>query len=84
MIDKSLLQQMNPDLEAAVRNAILTIANSGVLDQQLALAFESISHGAVSEDPSELASRILRYRQENHGIIALKQLADEIRNESNA
>ena len=83
MLDLSLIRTLEPDLEAAVRNAILTLANSGILDMQLATAFESISAGSVSEDPHELAAKIVRYRQENHGIIALKLLADDIKKESN-
>ena len=82
MIDRSILSRLDPELEAAVRNAVLTIANSGVLDMQLAIAFESISAGSATEDPTELATRILNYRRENHGIIALKALADDIKKDS--
>lgn len=71
MIDQSVLNQLEPDLKAAVQNAILTLANSGVIETQLAIAFESIASGSVSEEPSELAAKILRYRQENNGLIAL-------------
>lgn len=85
MIDRSILNEVgveNPDLQVAVEAAIQTIGNSGVLQRQLDRAFESIASGSVSEDPAELASRILRYRQENHGVIALVALADELKKES--
>jgi hypothetical protein len=82
MIDRSLLRQLPPDLDAAVQNAILTIANSGVVEMQLSQAFESVVSGSVSEDPTELASKILQYRRENHGLIALKELADQLKKES--
>lgn len=83
MIDRSILNQLEPNLKAAVETSILTLANSGVLQTQLAIAFESISSGSVNEDPADLASRILQYRRENHGIIALVALADELKKESN-
>lgn len=83
MIDRSLLNELSPDLEAAVISSIKTIHSSGVLEKQLQIAFESIVSGAVDEDSSLLASRILRYRQENHGIIAFMALAVELKKESN-
>lgn len=84
MINRSLLTELTPDLQAAVESSVKTIGGSGVLEIQLAQAFESIVSGALDEDADALAARILQYRRENYGIIAFKALADELRNESNA
>lgn len=83
MIDLSLINELEPELQAAVKNAILTLVNSGIVDTQLSVSFESIASGSVSEEPSELAAKILRYRQESNGLIALKGLAGELK-ESNS
>lgn len=85
MIDRSLLNEIgreNPDLQNAIESSVKLIGNSGVLERQLALAFESIVSGAVDEDPTVLAAKILKYRQENHGVIAFVALADELKKES--
>lgn len=82
MIDRRVLEQLDPDVRIAVESAVLTIGNSGVLDLQLRIAFESIVEGAVNEAPEELTARILRYRQENHGVIGLIAYAEELKKES--
>ncbi len=79
MIDRAVLDELAPELRAAVESAALTIHNSGVLDRQLSVSFESIVAGATSEDPTVLANRILQYRQENHGILAFQALAETIK-----
>lgn len=55
---------------------------SGVIPLQIAAGFESVAAGAVDEDPATLTARILNYRSQNHGLLALQALSDELRKDS--
>lgn len=81
MISQVILDSLGEGERKVVESAILSLANSGVIQKQKELNYQSILHGSDSEDPSELSERIIEYRRRNVGLDSILELAKRVAGE---
>lgn len=81
MFDPDIFESMPDHERIAVRNAIATIATSGIIERQLTRQFERLSEGDESEDIESLSHNILQYRKDSHGLKSLLTLGQHIMKE---
>lgn len=81
MFDPDLIEGLSPDLRESVRQGVLLLASTGVLELQKQRLFARIAEGADNEDKDKLNEQILDYRRQSHGLTALIQFAERIKEE---
>jgi len=80
MIDLESFAELTKDRQDAVRSAMLTICNSGVIEIQQGRNLLRILDGAADEDPVLLANRIIEHRKSHYALdaflVATQQVKD--------
>lgn len=84
MIEVESFEQLTPDLRRAVRSAMLTICNSGVIKIQQDSNLLRILDGAADEDPTLLANRIIKFRESQYGLDAFLAATQQIKDTDDA
>lgn len=79
MIDIESFLELTPDLQHAVKSAMLTICNSGVIKIQQDRNLTRILDGAADEDPHALAARIIKFREGQYGLDAFLAATRQIK-----
>lgn len=70
MIDLESFNELTPDMRRGVRGAMVTIADSGVIQIQKARNYSRVLVGPADEDPIQLANRIIEFRKSQYGLDA--------------
>jgi hypothetical protein len=84
MIDLESFGELTPDQQAAVRSAMLTICNSGVIKIQQDRNYLRILDGAADEDEVSLAKRIIEFRKSQYGLDAFLLATQQIKDTRDA
>lgn len=79
MIDLESFEVLTLDQQAAVRSAMLTICNSGVIKIQQDRNMLRILDGAADEEETSLAKRIIEHRRSQYALDAFLLATQQIR-----
>lgn len=79
MIELESFEQLTPDVQSAVRSAMLTICNSGVIKIQQDSNMLRILDGAADEDELSLAKRIIEHRRSQYALDAFLLATQQIK-----
>ena len=80
MIDEDLFKSYPVEIQGKIREAIVVLATTGVLNKQRERNFARIAEGADNEDMESLSIKILDYRRQSHGLLSLQQLGERFVN----
>lgn len=78
MIDRDLIESLDPATRVMVESAIGTLTASGILEQQRRRLFERVLAGSDSEDIASIAEGVKRYRGESLQIVSLIELGETL------
>lgn len=81
MIDPDLLESYPREIRDSIREAILVLATTGVLEAQRQRLFARVAEGSDNEEEKVLGDKILSYRKQSHALIALQQMGESIKME---
>lgn len=84
MIDIDSIRALDPGIDQAVANAVLVIANSGVVAIQVATNMERILSGPSEEPVEDLANRILEHRKRQYALDEFMNLAQQLKDINDA
>lgn len=76
MFDPGIIES-HPEREK-IREAVATLAATGILNQQREALFARLLNGSASESKENLAEKILEHRKSEHALISLQQLGERI------
>lgn len=82
MIDSDLIDELEPEMRLAVRQALMSLAHSGILHAQRERLFRRVAHGSDTEDSETVAQAVLNYRRVAHGLESLQQAGDALLKEN--
>lgn len=77
MIDPDLLDEFSNEEQHQIKGAIMTLASSGILLAQKERLFRRIAEGSDTQAVDDIASSILAYRKDSHGLVQLHQQGEE-------
>lgn len=84
MINRELIEALDPASRVAIVSAIQLIAHSGLIESQESLNFARVLAGPADEDPHVLANRIIEHRKSQYSLADFKQLADTVKGMNHA
>lgn len=81
MIDSDLVDSLAEHEARTLKQAIVTVANSGILQMQEARLLLQLASGPDSQAIFDLGESILAYRRKVQSLRELLELGDQFRNE---
>jgi hypothetical protein len=81
MITRETIESLDAETQVEVRNALATLARSGIFEHRLKELFKELADGPVSETNESLLERIQGFRQQRDQLIELHELASEYNQE---
>lgn len=81
MIDRDLIDLLEPNTRVSVRTALMALARSGILLAQQDRLLTQLASGNDGEDEATLAKRILTYRVNKNRLAGLQHLGESLLDE---
>lgn len=72
MIDPDLIETLDNETQIALKNALITLAGSGILRKQMDRELMRLANGSMTENPEILTNEILDYRKRVAGLQILE------------
>jgi hypothetical protein len=81
MFDKDLIKMLDAEVRIQVEDALVTIANSGLIATQKQRLLERVAAGADTESEPEMLAALRDYRIKVRGLDSLNELGEYLNKE---